>query len=340
MPFWRRASDDGREREEERKRRAEAQAAQTQADQIEAQRRRGEDLKRLASGGIPVTAAKRLDMLKESAAAGGGFNSNLSSSETALLHHGGYTPLGLVGGSAVYHVGIQRDFAAKDRELILTSRAYNHACELAVGRMATEARELRAHGVVGVRFSFVRHEWGENYVEVRIMGTAVRTANAPIGKPWLSDLPGQEWWALHQAGYETVGLVHAHCVWFAPRSAADERAEQSWENRELKHLRNALKQSRNIVDRRVQEMARKLGAHGVVGVHLARRVEEFELDSESDKAASSHPHHVLILSLIGAAVRYVPRPDAQSAHTRLVVSLRGGTLKPTSSISLPAAVLE
>jgi uncharacterized protein YbjQ (UPF0145 family) len=340
MPFWRRASHDEREHEEEQKRRIEALTARAQADQAEARLRQIEDLQRLASGGIPSMAVKRLDMLKGGIAAGGSFNSNLSAGESALLHHAEYLPLGLVSGSAVYHVGIQSGFAARDRELIETSRAYNHAAELAIGRMAKEAHELRAHGVVGVRFSFTRHEWGENCVEARIMGTAVHTAKAPKWGLWLSDLPGQEWWALHQAGYEAVGLVHAHCVWFAPRSDADERAEQSGENRELKHLRNALKQSRTVVDRRIQETARKLKAHGVVGVHLSRRVEEFELENESDKAASSRMHHVLILGLIGTAVRYVPRTHVAPARTRLVVSLRGGTLEPSSSVIVPAAVLE
>ena len=207
MPFWRRASGDEREREEEQQRRIAAQAARAQAEQAEAQQRQREDLKRLASGGIPGTAAKRLAVLKGSVAAGGSFNSDLSSSETALLHHAGYAPLGLVSGSAVYHVGVQSEFAARDRELIQTSRAYNHAGELAVGRMAKEARELRAHGVVGVRFSFARREWGKNCIEVQVIGTAVLTAGARTGRPWLSDLPGQEWWALHQAGYEALGLV-------------------------------------------------------------------------------------------------------------------------------------
>ena len=340
MPFWRRASGDEREREEEQKRRAAAQAARAQADQADAHRRQAEDLKRLAAGGIPAMAGKRLDRLKGSVAAGGSFNSDLSASETALLHHAGYAPLGLVGGSAMYHVGEQSGFAERDRELILTSRAYNHATELAVGRMAKEARELRAHGVVGVRFSFARHDWGENCIEVKIMGTAVLTAGSRTGKPWLSDLPGQEWWALHQAGYDAVGLVYAHCVWFAPVTAADEQIERSGENKEFKHLRNALKQSRNVADGRIQEMARKLDAHGVVGVHLSRRVAEFEHENEFDRPASPHKHHVLMLSVIGTAVRYRSRPDGAPARPQLVVSLRSGKLEPASSTSVPAAVLK
>jgi uncharacterized protein YbjQ (UPF0145 family) len=340
MPFWHRASPDERDHAEEQKRRAAALTTRSHVDQAEALQRQTEDLKRLASGGIPSMAVKRLDMLKDGIATGGSFNSDLSASETALLRHADYVPLGLVGGCAMYHVGIQSGFAARDRELIETSRAYNHAAELAIGRMAKEAHELRAHGVVGVRFSFTRHEWGENCVEVRIMGTAVHTAKAPKWGLWLSDLPVQEWWALHQARYEAVGLAHAHCVWFAPRSDADERTEQNGENRELKHLGNALKQSRTVVDRRIQETARKLKAHGVVGVHLSRRVEEFEMENESDKAASSRRHHVLILSLIGTAVRYIPRTNAAPARTRLVVSLRGGTLEPLSSVTVPAVVLE
>src|SRR5262249_11887542 len=146
-----RTSHDDREHEEEQKRRAAALAEQARAEQAEARRRQTEDFQRLASGGIPSMAVKRLDLLKDSIATGGNFTSDLSSSETALLRQAGCAPLGLVGGSAVYHVGIQSGFAARDRELIETSRAYNHAAELAVGRMAKEAHELRANGVVGVR---------------------------------------------------------------------------------------------------------------------------------------------------------------------------------------------
>jgi uncharacterized protein YbjQ (UPF0145 family) len=337
MPFWHRKSAD---EPEQTQMHPGPQAATEHASLADAQSRQAEDLKLLAGGGIPTTARQRLNMLKGAVAAGGSFNSNLSPSETALLHHGGHSPLGLVSGSAMYYVRVQRGFPAHDAELGPTSRAYNHATELAVGRMAKEARELRAHGVVGVRFSFMRHEWSENCVEVQVTGTAVLTSSSRTASPWMSDLPGQEWWALKQAGYEASGLVYAHCAWFAATTAADQKIESTSENTEFKHLSDALKQSRNIANRRIQEMARKLGAHGVVGVHLSRRVEEFELESEYDRAAASRKHHLIMLSLIGTAVRYAPREDAAAVRTQPVLSLRTGKLEPTLITSIPAASVE
>jgi len=340
MPFWHRGSPRGHEQEQEPKRPEAPPLAREQADQAVARSHQAEDLKRLAGGGIPGTARRRLGMLKGTVAAGGSFNSDLSASETAVLHHGGYRPLGLVGGSAMYFVGMQRGFAARDGELRLTSRAYNHATELAVGRMAKEARELRAHGVVGVRFSFMRHEWSEHCVEVQVLGTAVLTTGSRTGSPWMSDLSGQEWWALHQAGYEAAGLVYAHSAWFAVTTAADEQIERNTENKELKHLSDAVKQGRNVANGRIADMARKLGADGVVGIHLSRRVEEFELESEYDRAAASRKHHLLALSLIGTAVRHVPREDGIVVCPPLVLSLRGETLEPTVRTVVPTAVFE
>jgi hypothetical protein len=101
-----------------------------------------------------------------------------------------------------------------------------------------------------------------------------------------------------------------------------------------------LKRSRDVVDRRIQEMAREVDADGVVGVHVSRQVEEFELEDERDRAASSRSHHLLTLSLIGTAVRYEPREEATAVQTRPVVSLRSGQLEPTWTVSVPEAVTE
>ncbi len=229
----------------------------------------------------------------------------------------------------MYYVG---EPSVRGGELRSMSRAYNHATDLAVGRMAKEARELRAHGVVGVRLSFVRHEWGEDCVEVRVVGTAVLTAGSRTQRPWMSDLSGQEWWMLQRAGFEAVGLVYAHTAWLAVTTAADRQIERNRENKEFRHWSSAWKRSRDIAGVRVQEMAQELDADGVVGVHLSRRVEDIELEGAAE--------HLLTLSVIGTAVRHVPGKDETAAHTRPVVSLRSGRLEPTLRVSAPAAVVE
>jgi uncharacterized protein YbjQ (UPF0145 family) len=125
-------------------------------------------------------------------------------------------------------------------------------------------------------------------------------------------------------------------VWFAAATARDARTEASLWNKEFRHLSNALKRGRDAANGRVREMAQKLGAHGVAGVHLTRRLEEYS-GEEGRGEAGTGEGHILSLSLIGTAVRYEPELVRASTQTGLVVSLRDGKLAP--SVSVAAAVM-
>jgi uncharacterized protein YbjQ (UPF0145 family) len=334
MPFWHHKSPAEHEQEVERKHLdARAQQALEQA-----QRRADADRKLLAHGEIPALARQRLVALAKQTDT---FTSNLSPDEVALIRRGGYRPLGMVGGSAMYHVGAVRHSSVRDGEVKILSRAYDEATALAARRMQQEAALLGAHGVVGVRFAMRRHPWGEGTVEVTVLGTGVAGPGETPKTLWLSDLSGQEWWALHRAGYVPTGLAFGHCSWFMLTRAADEAMDDTPNNREYTHFSRALKRCRDIGAGKLQEMARVAESSGVVGVHLLRHreevsEEEVELTGRKKGEAKRRAHHLLTFSVVGTAVRL--RTDAPETvpATRTVLSLRGGRLVSTTAVTAPS----
>jgi len=279
----------------------------------------------LQSGRLPVTAEQRLAGVGSATPGALAFTSDLAADEAALLRREGVEALCLVGGSAMYHVGYAYASSWNDVEVTQLSQAYNEATRLAVGRMELEARAVRAHGVVGVRYALVRHEWADRTVEVQLVGTAVRGSGQAPRQPWLCDLSGQEWWALWQGGYEPLALAYGHCTWFVLTQAQDEWTERSYANAELRHFSDALQHCRNRANGHLLQIARDVGATGVVGVHLSRRLDEVRLTGAGEDPAYEREHHNLVLSMIGTAVRRRAGAAARPA-TRLVLSLRDGRL--------------
>lgn len=279
----------------------------------------------LESGRLPTAVQRRLAEVSSGQLA---FTGDLSPGEAALLRREGITPVALVTGSCMYHVGLAYASAWGDCEVAQLSAAYNEATRLAVQRMALEAQAVAAHGVVGVRYAIVRHEWADRTVEVQLIGTAIRTAEPAARRaPWLCDLSGQEWWALRQAGYEPAALAYGHCTWFILTQQSDEWTELSLNNAELSHFSAALGQCRTRAAMHVKAMAREAGADGVVGVHIDRRLDEVHLTGTDENPAYEREHHNLVLSMIGTAVRRVGVPAA-APRPSLVLSLRDGRLLP------------
>src|SRR5690348_18178022 len=163
--------------------------------------------------GLPADARGRLAQNKA-----GLFTSDLSVREFLLVKQAGFDPLGLVVGSSIYHIGYQQSNWSQNQEMTVLSQAMYHARELAMTRMEEEADQLGADGVVGVRLEVGRYEWGEHLAEFLAVGTAVKHAEgalhrAPSGRPFTSDLSGQEFWTLLQTGHRPVGMVMGSCVY-------------------------------------------------------------------------------------------------------------------------------
>jgi len=194
--------------------------------------------------------------------------------------------------------------------------------------MEQEVRELGAFGAVGVRYTVVRHEWADRSIEVRIVGTAVSGPGKAPDRPWLSDLSGQEWWALQRAGYDAAGLVYGHCTWFVLTTYADEMIMRSFQNAEFQHQSMGLAHARRNALRHMVQQARAVKAHGVAGVSIAHRLDEVRLTGPGEDPAYEREHHNIVLSIIGTAIRL--RSDAPRAVSQTVpiLSLRDGRMVP------------
>ncbi len=255
---------------------------------------------------LPQHARERLTSMRQHHF----FTSDLSVNEFLLVKEVGFQPLGLVMGSSIFHVGFH-PVRGISEELTTLTQALYHARELAMVRMEEEADALGADGIVAVRLTLTIHQWGSNVIEFLAIGTAVKNAagegtwRASNGKPFQSDLSGQDFWTLLHAGYRPVGMVMGNCVYFvAPTMQGNYH-----QNMELTGPTQAFYDARELAMERMQAEAEALGAEGIVGVTV-------------DESNHTWGVNVLEFSAIGTAV--VPiRADHQIATPSLVLSVNG-----------------
>jgi len=144
--------------------------------------------------------------------------SDLSINEFVLTGEAGFEPLGLVMGSSIYHVGWQAMKWNQSQEVTILTQAMFNARELAMTRMVEEANILGADGIVGVHLEITNQEWETELAEFVAVGTAIRARNGKSyrnaqGRPFTSDLSGQDFWTLLQSGYMPAGMVMGNCVY-------------------------------------------------------------------------------------------------------------------------------
>jgi uncharacterized protein YbjQ (UPF0145 family) len=204
------------------------------------------------------------------------FTSDLSVNEFLLVREAGFRPLSLVLGSSIYHVGFQVGRWSKNQELETLTEAMYQARELAMTRMEAEADVLGADGIVGVRLEIEFKEFGNDLAEFIAVGTAVKAdAPPPTGtwrnngdKPFTSDLSGQDFWTLLEAGYAPLGLVLGSCVYHIAHQGMIKAMGNVGQNTEIPQFTEALYDARELAMSRMQAEAETLGAEGVVGMQL------------------------------------------------------------------------
>jgi uncharacterized protein YbjQ (UPF0145 family) len=260
----------------------------------------------LAMGALPQHAAERM---REMAGEGGQarlFTSDLSVNEFVLVKRAGFEPLGLTVGSSIYHIGYQQSNWNQNQEMAVLSQAMYHARDLAMTRMEAEADAMGADGVVGVRLEVGRYEWGENLAEFLAIGTAVRSSDGQShrtvqGKPFTSDLSGQDLYVLRTAGYAPVGLVMGSCVYHVAHQSLRQAFKTMNQNIEMENFTQALYDARELAMERMQHEARKLKAAGIVGVSI----------KETSHGWGSH---VIEYFAVGTAVVARPAPAREKAE--------------------------
>jgi uncharacterized protein YbjQ (UPF0145 family) len=225
--------------------------------------------------GIPDSGRQRIERMKQEVARGF-FTSDLSVNEFLLVKQSGFEPLGLVLGSSIYHIGFQQAMWNQSQELGVLTQAMYHARELAMTRMEEEADQLGADGIVGVRLDIGRYEWGADLAEFISVGTAVRHRGgelhrAPNGRPFASDLSGQDFATLLRAGYRPVGMVMGNCVYHVGRQGMLASLKQVGRNVEMPNYTQALYEARELAMERMQREADELQAGGIVGARIVER---------------------------------------------------------------------
>ncbi len=218
--------------------------------------------------GVPEAGRGRLAQNKR-----GLFTSDLSVNEFMVVREAGFDPVGFVVGSSIYHVGLQVAGYRQSMELTVLSQAMYEARNLAMTRMEEEADQLGADGIVGVRLEINRYAWGENMAEFIAVGTAIKHREgvlhrAPNGRPFTSDLSGQDFWTLLRTGHRPVGMVMGSCVYHVAHQAMRQAFKMTGRNVEMPNFTQAMYDARELAMERMQTEAEALGAEGIVGVQL------------------------------------------------------------------------
>jgi uncharacterized protein YbjQ (UPF0145 family) len=169
-----------------------------------------------------------------------------------------------------------------------------HARELAMTRMEEEADQLGADGVVGVRLAIGRYDWGADLAEFIAIGTAVKHRGGELhraanGRPFTSDLSGQDFSTLLRTGYRPTGLVMGNCVYHVAHQSMRAAFKQMGRNQEMPNFTQALYEARELAMGRMQAEAEQLQAGGIVGVRLT-------------EASHGWGSHVIEYFAIGTAV--------------------------------------
>jgi uncharacterized protein YbjQ (UPF0145 family) len=258
---------------------------------------------------LPVHARERLQRARDARL----FTSDLSVNEFLLVKEVGFDPIGLVMGSSIYQIAPAAADPQRSHELASLTQALYDARDRAMTRLEEEAEALGADGVIGVRLTVNLQAWGDHIAEFLAVGTAVRhrasdqdQAHArPFrnqkGRPFTSDLSGQQFWTLLRAGFRPVGFVMGNCVYYvAPGEMAVVRGTAS--NRELLDYTHALYDARERAVERLQAEAEALAAEGVVGVVIEEKQHGWQGPTVKAKGRATAPGRLIELLVMGTAV--------------------------------------
>jgi uncharacterized protein YbjQ (UPF0145 family) len=250
-----------------------------------------------------------------------------------MIEQAGFEPLGFVMGSSFYHTGIQWTIAPfQNYELDVLTSAMYHAREYAMARMEEEAFILGADGVVGVRLEVGHHDWADAMAEFTAVGTAIRARSEDgrrfrkaDGRPFTSDLSGQEFWTLLRTGCRPLEMAMGNCVYHVGKRGVRQALSQLGKNVEMPNYTQALYDARELALERMQAEAESVNAQGIVGVKL----------QQSNHGWDSH---VIEFFAVGTAVLRESQAEAVSAP-QLMLSLNdpSPTVVVNTSPPKPAA---
>jgi uncharacterized protein YbjQ (UPF0145 family) len=99
---------------------------------------------------------------------------------------------------------------------------------------------------------------------------SVKTGNwrTAAGKPFTSDLSGQDMWTLVRTGHAPVSFVLGTCVYHVAHQSFRQMWKTVGKNAEMPNFTQATYDAREIAMARMQAEAERDGAQGIVGVRV------------------------------------------------------------------------
>ena len=266
----------------------------------------------MAGGGLPLRAEQRL--ADEAGPQRRLFTSDLSVSEFLLARGAGCELISQVMGSCIYHVGQIPDYKGKTGEIEVLSNGHRESRRTAISRIFKEAQLVNADAVVGVRLRDrmitmgSRGKGGDDggeVLEFTVVGTAVKAPwiTHPPGQPIVTDLSGQELWALAQDGFEPTGFLFEFCRYHVWHVAGTDSGSV-----EIKGASQAVDAARDLAAGRLLAQAQAFGSEFVVGSSASISAREVPCGFRS---CERHDLDVDV-SWFGTGVRRIPGAHGQA----------------------------
>jgi uncharacterized protein YbjQ (UPF0145 family) len=235
-------------------------------------------LARVQRGGIPLRAEERL--AEEAGPNKKLFTSDLGVSEFLLARDAGCEPIAQIMGSSIYHIAEIPDYKGRTAELTVISDAHRVSRRRALARLWQEAALVGADAVIGahLRDRMItmgsRGKGGDDggeVIEFTVVGTAVRAPflTHPPGEPIVTDLSGQDLWALVQDGWEPCALLFDFCKYHGWHVTSGNST-----GGEVSSANHCVETARTIVIDRLLAQAKAAQAEFVVGSDLSIDVRE------------------------------------------------------------------
>ena len=288
--------------------------------------------------------------------------SDLSVTEFLTLSRMGFLPHGLVIGASVFEADTRSSAPTVDLlgalfggkplvqqaptgEVVALSEAVRGARSLAIERMRAQAVHYQAEGVVGVRLHVEHHLWRGNHQVAKFVaiGTAIgfdrehgptEIANAPSlrlasGAPFTSDLSGQDFVALLQAGYRPVTVASGTCVY---QLNTTDMARYRGHNAEITEYTNAFFDARETAMARLQydlfswlPVGHPDAPIGIVGMTVSEEAHRPQMIGARTNLLSGNTSPVVEFTAVGTAIAPLhptdPRRAKQAIKPMVVVPL-------------------
>ena len=228
-----------------------------------------------------VTEVKRLGNMVEFLAIGSAvkragdrpfFSSACSGQDLFCQVDSGYEPVHFVMGNVAYALGAGGNIWAAfssmaGGEVEALSGMINRTRHLALERIEAEARKVGANCVVDIQTSI--QPFGAGVKEMVLVGTASRhPALGDPGRPFTSELTGEELWNLTQLGFQPLRLLMASSVVSMGIGGGIKAFFSSFSRGEVNSMTRLVYEARENCLAHVRKEATEIGADGVLDVKL------------------------------------------------------------------------